>query len=199
MAYTKQNIADLVFQKVTGRANSYDLTSVSLNPVKIFNSQYDMLLETAMQKHSWQWTNRNEAIDAENLDELESGQWQYKMLVPEHLDSLKGVFMDENGKHALPCEMHDKYLWINFTDKDNPQGYIRYVSSPCEAIMPSYFVNWLVWFLAQNMCMEISGDLDRLKIIDEMEKRSRRMALAADLREHGAQVIPTESIISARF
>ena len=197
--YTKQSIANLVFGKCTGRATAYDLSSTTLNPVKIFNEGYYMLLETAMQKHNWQWTNRNEAINTEDLDELESDQWQYKMLVPEHLDSLKGIFIDETGKRALPCEMHDKYLWINFVDKDNPQGYIRYVSSPCEAIMPSYFVNWFVWFLSQNMCMEISGDIDRLKIIDEMEKRSRRIALAADLREHGAQVIPTESIISARF
>ena len=76
--------------------------------------------------------------------------------------------------------------------------FIKYIATPYEGIMPSYFVNWLCWFLADNMVMEISGDTDRLKIIETQEPRALRVALAADAKQRGATAIPTDGIISAR-
>ena len=198
MKHTKQSIADIVFQRTTGRAQSYDLKNKTLPAVEIFNSQYDLLVETAMQKHSWAWTKRVQQIDATDFEDAD-GEYCFKFSIPEHLDSLKGVYDDEDCRHPISYKMHDGYIWVRCLSKKHPRAFIEYTSTPDEAIMPSYFVNWLCWFLADNMVMEISGDTDRLKIIDTQEQRALRVALAADAKQRGATAIPTDGIISARF
>lgn len=197
MIYTKQKIANVVFQRTTGRATAYDLTSTTLMPVAVFNEQYDMLVEAAMQKHSWTWTKRVQEIPSDDFEETD-GEYCFKFRVPEHLDSLKGVYDDEDCRYAIPYDMHDGYIWVNCLSKKHPRAFIKYISTPYEGIMPSYFVNWLCWFLADNMVMEISGDTDRLKIIETQEPRALRVALAADAKQRGATAIPTDGIISAR-
>lgn len=197
--FTKEYIASIVFQKITGSAVEYDLKSITLNPVKVFNAQYDMLLSAAMQKHSWRWTDIVDAIDDSALEKLDDDDiWQYKLPMPHYVDSLTGVFFDKKCNAALSYDFHDGFIYLNFPDKENPQGFLRYVASPCEAKMPAYFVNWLIWYLALNMVVDISGDIERLKIIEVMEKRALRVALAADNKAHGSQYIPTDTYIAIR-
>lgn len=199
MAYTKQDIATKTWQKVSGHVEDCDLGDIDNNFTKIFNNQYDLLLGTAMQLHSWIWTNVIEHIDNTRLCASDDARYQYKLRVPRHLKVYRGVFADDKCVQPLCAAIRNGYIYINFRDKDNPDGYLRYQAEPCEAIMPDYFVAWFVHFLAENMVMEATGDTDRLGILTAQSAKFLQIAKAADNKRRGIQTIDTGAFIRVRY
>lgn len=198
MAYTQQRIATMVFQKATGRADEVDLQQLNDNTVRIFNTQYPMFLGLAMQMRTWRWTNRIEKIDTKRLVESDDARYQYKIKQPEHMKVYDGVYSDDECNNRVDARAKDKYIYINFQDKDNPVGFLQYVSEPAEAIMPDYFVAWFVHFLAVNMIMEIAGDTQRLGILNKLSDDLLKVAQAADNKAYPRQKIPTNVFVSVR-
>lgn len=198
MVYTQQKIATMTFQKATGRASEIDLGQLNDNVVQIFNTQYPMLLGTAMQMHTWRWTDRIEEIDTTRLVDSDDPRYQKKIRIPEHLKTFNGVYSDDKCTNKLKSRIHDKYIYISFMNPDDPAGFIHYIAEPAEAIMPDYFVAWLVHFLGLNMCMEVSGDTTRFEMLRNAEKEYMKIAKAADNKEHGRQTIPTNVFVSVR-
>lgn len=197
MEYSKQNIATMVFQKVTGRATSVDLNDIQNNGVLVFNSQYDVLLGTAMQKHTWTWTNCCKTISIDDLFESDDINYNYKLPEPEHMKVLKGIYLDEECTQKIKFSQHDKYIFISVPEETSLL-YIKYISEPCESIMPDYFVSWFVYFLAAEMCLEISGDTDKFKILTLKQSDFLKIALAADNKRGGIKYVSTNRYIDVR-
>lgn len=182
---------------MTGRVVTVDLDNINDNGVQVFNDQYDLLLGVAMQKHTWKWTKCQRAIAVEDIDVSEDVNYTHKIAMPKHLKVLNGVWKNDNYTGALSTTQHDKYIYVRVPD-DVDTIYMEYVSDPCEAIMPDYFVAWFVYFLAAEMVLEVSGDTDRLKMLSVKQAEFLKVALAADNKRGGAKIMATDRYLSVR-
>lgn len=186
----RDEIKFLALQEL-GFAEFPDFTSEEDNAVNIVNNQYDHIYSLALQSFSWSFTERMvELTDVVN----DSGVYQHKCRLPNDILYLRGVYSDEKETVLSDYKLAGDYIYTN-----DETVYVSYTRQVCEEELPAYFIEYLKYRLARNLCPNITGDKDLLQWLTNNEQIAFANAKNIDLTQRRVRVLPTGAFVDVRF
>ena len=123
--------------------------------------------------------------------------WKFKYLyeLPSDMLTFSTAFTDEYYNCAIrQFETNQEYL-----NTDDTTAYLMYVSNVAETVFPQYFINYFKYRLAMDLCFNLTGDTDLLKILAMQTEQARIQAKNTDARQNPTRTIKYSPFTNVRY
>ena len=168
-----------------------DFDSETDNAVNAINNQYEHIYSLALQAFNWSFSESfNELNDPEEVD----GEYKYKFELPSDLLYLRGVYLDDKGSVVRDYKIVGDYIYSH-----SDTLFVSYTIKLCEERLPAYFIEYLKYRIARQLCLNLTGDKDLLQAIFASETVAFSDAKNIDLTQRRVRVLPTGAFTDVRF
>lgn len=186
----RNEIKYLALQEL-GYVEAPDFDSDEDNAVNAINNQYEHIYSLTLQSFNWSFTERYTKLpDPSEVD----GEYKYRFDLPTDLLYLRGVYSDDSSSIVKDYKIVGGYIYCNSIEL-----YVSYTIKICEELLPEYFVEYLKFRLARQLCNTLTGDKDLLQTIYTSETVAFADAKNIDLTQRRVRVLPTGAFTDVRF
>lgn len=168
-----------------------DFDSEEDNAVNAINNQYEHIYSLCLQAFNWSFSER--FTELQNPTEVD-GKYKYKFDLPNDLLYLRGVYGDDKLSVIRDYKIVGEHLYSN-----EQTVFVSYTLKLCEEQLPSYFIEYLKFRLARQLCQNLTGDKDLLQTIYTSETVAFADAKNIDLTQRRVRVLPTGAFTDVRF
>ena len=172
-----------------GFVEEIDFTDLTNATVKKVNRTYDSTLLSVLSNYPWRFAIKRAALTGKaTADDTYKHIYTYD--TPTNMLVVKGLFYDANYSSPIR-EFETTPTKINM---DATAGYIAYIDIVAETTFPQYFVNYFKYKLAMDLCFNLTGDTELLKLLAIQEQKMLLNSKNIDAKQN-----PTRTIKSSPF
>lgn len=156
------------------------------------NFAYENIVKKALASYRWSF-----AINTEQLTQktnLENCKYKYSYILPQNFLRLLNPFEDKYKTYLINDYEIKKEL---LTNAINP--YIEYIARINSLSFPEYFISYLVYKLAAELCYNLTGDNELLNILTLKASSEYISAKNLNMLEQPTKIILDSPFINARF
>lgn len=191
-SYTSDDIKYMALS-LLGRKDKPDFVTSQEPDIKKINLIYPNVMYHTLERYRWGFARSYTQLTQSNLT---GGRYLYNFDLPNDFIYLRGKYSDKYYKHSIrEAELNVVDRVINANSKECYIEYTRYVD---EAQLPLYFVEYIKYKLAFDLCMDLTGDTDLLQILDQREKFEWINATNIDARQQRTKEVDTGVYLYAR-
>ena len=185
------NLKQFILQTL-GFKNNLDFDDLEDELVKKINFIYENLIQKVLSRHRWRFAiNRVELIEK---IELIDQKYNYSYTLPTDYVIFIGIFGAMADQHnRKEFQITNKLL----TDYD--VVFLEYVARVETSVFPTYFIEYLRYKLAFEMCFDLTGDTDLMNILKQKATEEFIIAKNIESRQYPSERINTNSFIDVRF
>lgn len=151
---------------------------------------FDYLYPSAISKNAWRFATKIQQLSL-TVDTPLVDRWQYIYQLPPDYLSLVRLY-----NNTLDFQIYEDKLYTN-VGSTSPI-YIEYRFLPEVTALPSYFVEFFTYLLAENYATSISNQEHYIQIMSQKARLSLSEALAADSQSHPNEGIKHYPYINVR-
>ena len=186
------NLKKLALQYLGIDTLNIDFNNEENNLVFKVNFIYEGVIKKALLNYKWSFSLKtNQLIEKTNLDDY---KFKYSYILPKDFLRLINPFEDKN-KTILIDDYEIKKTF--YSNKINP--YIEYIARIDTKDFPEYFINYVTYKLASELCFNLTGDLDLLNIMLTKTNTEFLTAKNIDTLQQPTKVILDSPFLSARY
>lgn len=176
-----------------GFPDEIDFTDLTNETVKKVNRIYATSLLFVLSNYSWRFVIRRREL-TERADATDTDKFKYNYVLPTSLLAIKNPFYDADYSNVIrDYESTPKKL-----NTDASQVFLSYISLVDESEFPQYFIDYFKYKLALDLCFNLTGDTDLLKILALQEQKMLLTAKNIDARQNMARTIKSSPFTQIR-
>ena len=169
--------------------------AVTTNPtVKKVNRIYDTCLTNALTSHRWRFAIKRDNLTATKADATEDWKYKYLYTLPTDMLSYNASYTDE----YYNCVIRNFETNQTYLNCDETTAYVMYTALVEETAFPQYFINYFQYKLALDLCFNLTGDTELMKILAEQATQASIRAKNTDSRQNPARTISASPFTRVR-
>jgi hypothetical protein len=177
-----------------GFVDEIDFTSLTDETVKKVNRIYDTCLVKALTNHRWRFAIKRDNLTASKATATEDWKFKYLYTLPTDMLSYNASYTDED----YSCVIHEFETNQTYLNCDETKVYLMYTALVAETAFPQYFINYFQYQLALDLCFNLTGDTDLMKILAEQTMNASIRAKNIDSRQNPARTIKASPYTQVR-
>jgi len=122
-------------------------------------------------------------------------KFKYNYTLPTDMLSYNASYTDENYNCVIR-EFETNQTYLNC---DEIKVYVMYTALVAETAFPQYFINYLQYKLALDLCFNLTGDTDLMKVLYEQASQAKIIAKNTDSRQNPARTIISSPFTQVRY
>jgi hypothetical protein len=144
------------------------------------------ITDTGTGTHTLVYQDRMEADD--------TYKYKYNYTLPSDLLTYNASYHDPEYKSPIRYfETNNVYL-----NTDETTAYLMYTALVDETVFPQYFINYFQYKLALELCFNLTGDTELVKLLAEQETRAFIRAKSIDARQANVRTIKSSPFVTVR-
>nr|DAF52311.1 MAG TPA: tail tubular protein [Siphoviridae sp. ct7Qv4] len=168
------------------------VTSTEPEVVKI-NFIYPQVMYHTLQRYRWGFARKY--IELQKSDVV-GGRYKNNFILPQDFLYLRGCYSNDRFTSVI----RDRELNVvdGFINTDSEKCFIEYTRYVEENKLPQYFIEYIKFKIALDLCMDLTGDTDLLQILDKREAFEWINATNIDARQQRVKEVDTGVFVDVR-
>jgi hypothetical protein len=179
-----------------GFTEDVDFDETTDKTVVAVNKVYDTVKNTALSRYVWAFARK--VAQSDSPSDLTDEKYKYSHALPDDFLYLRNIYSNEN----LSSIIRDYVVKATDTDagiETNVEDiYILYTYEVADANLPEYFVDYLRYALAFNLCFNLTGNADLENKLAMMADRYFLKSKSIDSRQNKVHRIKSSPFIDVR-
>ena len=176
-----------------GFPDEIDFTDTTIPTVKKVNRVYETSLLFVLSNYPWRFVTRRVEISSYTTADS-SYKYKYNYVLPNQLIAIKNAFYDENYSTVIR-EYESTPTALN---TDSTTLFLEYLSIIDETLFPKYFVDYFKYKLALDLCFNLTGDTELLKLLAAQEQKQLLTSRNIDAKQGAAKTIKSSPFTQIR-
>lgn len=156
------------------------------------NFVYENLIRETLSKYRWSFC--IETIQLTEKTELINQKYKFAYILPKDFIVLINPFADKDRNSLINDYEIKKTFNVNYS---NP--FINYNSRIDTEDFPSYFIQYIKYKIAFELCYDLTGDTDLMQILKQKENEEFIIAKNTDAKQQPTRIIKSNPYYYARF
>lgn len=177
-----------------GRKDKPNFTTSKETDVVKINFIYPQIMYHTLERYRWGFARKY--IELQKSTEVVGGRYKNNFTLPTDFLYLRGCYSNDRYSSVI----RDREL--NVVDKvintDSEKCFIEYTRYVEEYKLPLYFIEYIKYKLALDLCMDVTGDTDLLQILDKREQFEWINSTNIDARQQRVREVNTGVFIDVR-
>lgn len=169
------------------------ITSQEPDVVKI-NFMYPQIMYHTLQRYRWGFARKYAELQKSTEDI--KGRYKYNFILPADFLYLRGVY--SNDRYTYPIRERELNVVDNIINTDSDKCFIEYTHYVEETKLPQYFIQYIKFKLALDLCMDLTGDTDLWQLLEKKEAFEWINATNIDARQQRVKEIDTSIYVNVR-
>lgn len=175
-----------------GFEDALDFTSTTSKPVIRMNFVYDQIVSQSLARYRWGFALKRAELTGQTA--LTDERYLYSYDMPADFVFLRNQYSSEKRSGIISdYEFYGGKFYCN-----NTEVWLDYTYSVAETSFPNYFIEYLKYKLAFDLCFNLTGDTDLLQVMSEREKFEYINASNIDAKQRKTQRLASSPFIDAR-
>lgn len=175
-----------------GFEDDLDFTSTTSKPVIRMNFVYDQIIKQVLSRYQWGFALKR--AELANGTEVSGQKYKYRHDLPSDFIFLRTAYPSVNSRVGIDdYEFDDLYFYSN-----NSDVFFDYTYEVTETKFPDYFIEYLKFKLAMELCFNLTGDADLLMFLSEREKFEYVNSTNIDARQRRVKRVSMSPFIDVR-
>lgn len=177
-----------------GRSDKPNFITSQEHDVLKINFIYPQAMYHTLQRYRWGFARKY--IELQKSTDVVGGRYKNNFTLPSDFLYLRGCYSNDRYSYVI----RDREL--NLVDKvintESDKCFIEYTRYVEENKLPQYFIEYIKFKLALDLCMDVTGDTDLLQILDKREAFEWVNATNIDARQQRVREVDTGVFIDVR-
>lgn len=193
--YNADDIKYLALNELGVKERPDFITSQDTEVQKI-NFLYPQVMYHTLERYRWGFARNYAELSITEDATVNNGRYKNNFALPTDFIYLRGCF--SNDRYTAVIREREINLVDRIINTSSPKCFIEYTRYVAENKMPLYFVEYIKYKLAFDLCMSLTGDTDLLQILDKKEQFEWINATNIDARQQRIREIDTGVYIDVR-
>jgi len=175
-----------------GFEDALDFTSTTGKPVIRINFIYEQIIRQVLSRYLWGFALVR--ADLTGKATLTDQRYKYSYDLPDDFVYLRNQYSSVKGFSVISdYEFMDGLFYTNAESV-----FLDYTARVDEELFPDYFIEYLKYKLAFDLCFNLTGDTDLLQVLSEREKFEYINATNIDGRQRKVKRLRSSPFIDVR-
>ncbi len=175
-----------------GFEDDLDFTSMTSKPVIRMNFIYEQVKRQSLSRTMWGFALKRAKLTGQTS--LTDERYDYSYDLPSDFIFLRNQYRSEKGNSSIAdYEFIDGKFYT-----DEKEVWIDYTADVEETTYPDYFIEYLKYKLAFDLCFNLTGDTDLMAFLSEREKFEYINASNIDARQRRVKRIQSSPFVNVR-
>lgn len=176
-----------------GRTDKPNFVTSTEPDVQKINFLYPQIMYHTLQRYRWGFARQYAELTKSNLT---GGRYKNNFTLPSDFIYLRGCYSD--NKYRASIRERELNVVDNVINTDSETCFIEYTRYVDETKLPMYFIEYIKVKLAFDACMDVTGDTELLKVLDNRERFEWINATNIDARQQRVREVDTGVFIDVR-
>lgn len=190
------NASDIKYMVMSllGRKDKPDFITSQEPDVKKINFAYPHIMYQTLQRYRWGFARKYTELTKNET--LEGGRYRNNFNLPDDFLYLRGCY--SNDRYTATIRERDLNVVDNVINTDSDKCFIEYTRYVEESKLPQYFIEYVKYKIAMDLCMDLTGDVDLLQVLANREQFEWVNATNIDARQQRVREVDTGIFIDVR-
>lgn len=176
-----------------GFEDDIDFTSTTDKAAIRMNAFYEQVLTATLSRYRWGFAKSQDLMTSP--DALTNNKYKYSYTLPSDFLTLRNQYSTPTSR--VTVSDHDLRPEGFYTNQAT-QVYIEYTARVVEASFPAYFIEYLKYKLAMDLCFNLTGDTDLLQILSSQEQMQWLNATNIDAKQRRTKKVSANPFVAVR-
>lgn len=189
------DLKNLILQTLGMKSMPDDWTDETNDLVQKINFVYEGQIKKALSLARWSFANElMELIPNKEIDNNNS-KYSNSFMLPNDFIILINPFLDKTQSYVInDFEIKNKTFYSNTNTI-----YLNYIKRTDTELFPEYFIDYLKYKIASEVCFYFTGDTDLLNILLQKTREELIIARNTDMKNKKTNKIDDNPFFYARF
>lgn len=176
-----------------GFEDDIDFTSTTDKAAIRMNALYEQVLTATLSRYRWGFAKSQDLMTSPAA--LTDNKYKYNYTLPSDFLTLRNQYSTPTSRVTVSdYDLRPEGFYTNQTT----QVYIEYTARVVEASFPAYFIEYLKYKLAMDLCFNLTGDTDLLQILSSQEQMQWLNATNIDAKQRRTKKVSANPFVAVR-